>query len=183
MVDFQFHSFATSSNSLVAGKLLTVASVGIFAGTALSFSSIIIPSFRKFSSASSLAIWHESIKSAQILQTASNAVGVIGGIGLYYETENPFYLYSAITLATVVPLSLFLNYRVNKKLIEIRQDNTVDGKADSMRDNKFNDAEIEMLLRRWNLLNIGRTVLGYGALLAALYGVASDSGVRFIFSA
>jgi hypothetical protein len=64
-IDFQFQALANSDNTLVAGKVIAVASLGLFAGSALSFSAVIMPSLRKFSSASSLAIWTEAHNSSK----------------------------------------------------------------------------------------------------------------------
>ncbi|KAI1314438.1 hypothetical protein EDD11_002182 [Mortierella claussenii] len=179
-IEFQFDSFANSSNMLLVGKIATVASIGIFAGTALSYSAIIMPSLRKFSSASSVAIWSETFHASKFLQLSMIAVGVAGSAGLYYQTKNASYLYSAITLATVVPYTLVALLPVSKKLFAIRQNNTVNGKSNSMKDNKSDDSQVEELLNRWSLIYAGRTFLGYAALLTALYGVASDNGIRFI---
>ncbi|KAG0284477.1 hypothetical protein BGZ96_011148 [Linnemannia gamsii] len=51
----EFKAFGSSSNLLLATKILTISSIGIYAGTSLSFNLIIAPSLRKFASGSSLA--------------------------------------------------------------------------------------------------------------------------------
>jgi hypothetical protein len=63
MVDF--HAFATNENTLLVSKIATVASIGIYAGTSLSFNTIIMPALRKFSSSSSVAIWNETVNAAR----------------------------------------------------------------------------------------------------------------------
>ncbi|KAG0361334.1 hypothetical protein BC939DRAFT_458979 [Gamsiella multidivaricata] len=180
MVSFQFDSFANTSNALVAGKVVAIASLGIYAGTALSFSTIIMPSLRKFSSNSSVAIWHEAFKAGNYVQTSAIAVSVLGNAGLYYKTKNPSYLYSAVIMALSVPYTFIAVMPVNKKLVAIREENTIHGKSNTMKDPKSNDNVAEALLSRWSLLHAVRTAMGYGALLATVYGVISDRGVRFI---
>ncbi|KAF9360405.1 hypothetical protein BGX26_009530 [Mortierella sp. AD094] len=179
-IDFQFKNFANPSNALLLGKAVTVASIGIFAGTALSYNTIIMPSIRKFSSTSSLAIWNETLNTSKVLQTSMKTVSIIGSVGLFYKTKNPSYLYGALTMALIIPYTFFVIAPINKKLIAIRQSNTVDGKSNSLKDNKSDDSNVEYLLSRWNLLHAGRTLLSYGALFVTIYGVISDRGVRFI---
>ncbi|KAF9938830.1 hypothetical protein BGZ65_012101 [Modicella reniformis] len=178
-IDFKLQSFANSSNTLLAGKMVTVASIGIFAGTALSFNTIIMPALRKFSSSSSVAIWDETLKVATSVQVSA-IVGALGNAALYYKTKNPSYLYSAIALVLTVPYNLLAIYPINKKLFAIRQNNTINGKSNSMKDGAVDDTEANDLLNRWNLFHAGRTIFGFGALFATVYGVASDSGFRFI---
>ncbi|KAG0377911.1 MAG: hypothetical protein J3R72DRAFT_431253 [Linnemannia gamsii] len=179
-IDFQFQALANSDNTLVAGKVIAVASLGLFAGSSLSFSAVIMPSLRKFSSASSLAIWTEAQNSSKYLDLGLIASGIAGSAGLYYKTKNISYLYGAITIASVIPYTLITLYPTAKKLLSIRQNNTIGGKSDSMKDNKYNDSDVETLLSRWSLFHLGRTVLGLGALFVTLYGVVSEDGVRFI---
>ncbi|KAF9183403.1 hypothetical protein BGZ51_001540 [Haplosporangium sp. Z 767] len=179
-IDFQLQTIANSSNTLLAGKIVTVASLGIFAGTALTYSAVIMPSLRKFSTTSSVAIWHEIFQSAKSLQVATLTAGIAGSVGLYYKSKNAFYLYGAITMATVIPYTLLTLVPLNKKLFAIRQTNTINGKSNSLKDSVSNDNVSEDLLNRWSLFHLGRVALGFGALFSVLYGVVSENGVRFI---
>ena len=65
MVNYQFQAFANSNNTLLVGKMIAVTSLGLYAGTALTFNTVIMPSLRKFSSSSSLAIWHENFQAGK----------------------------------------------------------------------------------------------------------------------
>ncbi|KAF9175500.1 hypothetical protein BGX21_005513 [Mortierella sp. AD011] len=179
-IDIQFKAFANPSNALLLGKAVTVASIGIFAGTALSYNTIIMPSIRKFSTTSSLAIWNETVNTSKALQTTMKAISIIGSAGLYHKTKNAAYLYGALTMALIIPYTLLAIAPLNKALVTIRQNNTVNGKSNSLKDNKSNDSNVEGLLTRWNRLHAGRTLLSYGALFITIYGVISDRGVRFI---
>ncbi|CAO3567288.1 unnamed protein product [Mortierella alpina] len=179
-IDFHFQSLTDSSNALLVGKIATVASIGIYAGTALTFNTIIMPSLRKFSTSSSIAIWNETAVAAKNFQISSVLISVAGSTGLYYKTKNPSYLYAAVTMASLIPYNLLALVPINRKLFAIRESNTVNGRSNSMKDSVSDDSVAEALLSRWNLFQYGRTLLGFGALIAALYGVASDSSVRFI---
>jgi hypothetical protein len=55
----ELKTFASSPNVFLVTQVVTISSVGIFAGTAFSYNKAIMPSLRKFSSASSLAVWAE----------------------------------------------------------------------------------------------------------------------------
>lgn len=58
-VAHEFKAFASSSNILLVTKVLTISSIGVFAGTSLNYNLIVMPSLRKFASSSSLAVWAE----------------------------------------------------------------------------------------------------------------------------
>ena len=58
-VAHEFRAFANSSNMLLFTKIVTISSMGIFAGTALNYNTVVMPSLRKFASSSSLAVWAE----------------------------------------------------------------------------------------------------------------------------
>ena len=108
------------------------------------------------------------------------AIGVATNAGLFHKTKNPFYLYSAVALALTFPVSVFALKPVNKNLIAIREVNTVQGKANSLKDSASDDSVVDRLLNRWNLVHASRTVLGFGALLSALYAIIADDSVHFI---
>lgn len=51
--------FADHSNTLLVGKFVAVASIGIYAGNAFFYSNALMPALAKFSTASSVAVWSE----------------------------------------------------------------------------------------------------------------------------
>lgn len=55
----QFRTFANSSNMVLVTQIATISSMGVFAGTALCYNTVIMPSLRNFASTSSLAVWGE----------------------------------------------------------------------------------------------------------------------------
>jgi len=65
----QFRAFANSTNVLLIAKIVTISSMGIFAGTALNYNTITMPSLRKFASSSSLAVWAEMYQLAKRMAT------------------------------------------------------------------------------------------------------------------
>ncbi|KAF9583364.1 hypothetical protein BGW38_009662 [Lunasporangiospora selenospora] len=149
-LEFQFHSFANASNALVAGKLLTV------------------------------AIWAETLQTSKALQTSMVVASVLGGAALYYKTKNVWFLYGAVDMFLNIPYTLLALGPINKKLLDIRHHNTVNGKSNTMKDNITDDNTVEALLSKWSLLHSGRTLLSYAALFATVYGVISESAIRFI---
>lgn len=81
-IEFQFQSITNSDNTLLVGKLMTVASVGIFAGSSFSYNAIIMPALRKFSSSSSVAIWNETINAAKGMSKPSDPRSCISWLRL-----------------------------------------------------------------------------------------------------
>ncbi|KAF9119791.1 hypothetical protein BGW39_011909 [Mortierella sp. 14UC] len=153
----QFTAFASSTNILLATKVITISSIGIFAGTALNYNTIVMPSLRKFASASSLAVWAEMFLLAKPIQITTIATSAMGGIFLFYKTANPYYLYSAVLMASIVPYTYTLLYPINNKLLAIRK-------------HGGDDRPVEEMLVRWDAIHFGRTLISYGAFVLTLYG-------------
>ncbi|KAF9897831.1 hypothetical protein BX616_004912, partial [Lobosporangium transversale] len=51
----QFRAVANTSNVLLITKIVTISSMGIYAGSALNFNTVIMPSLRRFAWNSSLS--------------------------------------------------------------------------------------------------------------------------------
>ncbi|KAF9427586.1 hypothetical protein BGZ94_004615 [Podila epigama] len=166
---FHFHQIGVHSNTLLAGKFITVASIGIFSGSAFFYSHALMPALTKFSTASSVAVWSEIFHKVKGAQLATIALGTISGAGLFYQTENRFYLYSAAIMASLIPYTTLLLFPVSKKLLEIRKHNKDDGNADA-------------LLRRWTRIHTGHTLLGFAALFSATYALITDKAEGFVFT-
>ncbi|KAG0299607.1 hypothetical protein BGZ98_009905 [Dissophora globulifera] len=179
---FQFQALADSTNALLAGKLVTAVALGIYAGNALTYSAVIMPSLRKFSSSSSLAVWTETFNTAKSIQLSALAISTLGSAALYYETKNTSYLISALLMAGSIPYTFATLLPINKKLLAIRDGNRLNGQRDSLKDNKSDDSVVDDLMRRWSFFHLGRTLVGFVSLSAAIYGIISDSGVNFILS-
>ncbi|KAG0099670.1 hypothetical protein BGZ93_006479 [Podila epicladia] len=168
-MSFQAHiqRFADHSNTLLVGKFVAVASIGIYAGNAFFYSNALMPALAKFSTASSVAVWSEIFHKVKGTQITSMALGALSGAGLFYKTDNRFYLYSAAIMASLIPYTSLLLVPVSKKLLDIRKHNKDDGTAD-------------ILLRRWSKIHFGRTLLGFAALFSATYGLITDGAEQFI---
>ncbi|KAG0054728.1 hypothetical protein BGZ83_010623 [Gryganskiella cystojenkinii] len=182
MVKYEFQAFANSNNTVLIGKMIAVTSLGLYAGTALTFNAVIMPSLRKFSSSSSLAIWHENFQAGKVLQLSLTGISILANGALFRKTQNPFFLYSALAMVFTVPYSALALVSVNKKLITIREGNTIQGRANSLKDSESDDSTVDKLLSQWNVRHSARTVLGFGALLSTVYAViSSDSSVFVLF--
>ncbi|KAF9938424.1 hypothetical protein BGZ75_003793 [Mortierella antarctica] len=155
----EFRAFANSSNMLLFTKILTISSMGIFAGTALNYNTVIMPSLRNFASSSSLAVWAEMYLLAKPIQISTIVVSTIGGTSLFYKTGNTCYLGGALMMAVIVPYTRVLLYPINDSLLGIRKNGQ--GR---------NDSSVEEMLIRWDMIHFGRTLLSYGALVLTLYG-------------
>ncbi|KAF9909320.1 hypothetical protein EC991_008831 [Linnemannia zychae] len=164
----QFKAFASSTNVLLVTKVITISSIGIFAGTALNYNTIVMPSLRKFASSSSLAVWAEMYLLAKPIQITTIAVSALGGAFLFYKTSNPYYLYSAVIMASIAPYTTTLLYPINNKLLEIRK-------------HGGDDRPVEEMLIRWDAIHFGRTLLSYGAFVLTLYAALRGGPSHAVF--
>ncbi|KAF9080543.1 hypothetical protein BGX29_001952 [Mortierella sp. GBA35] len=164
-VAHEFKAFASSTNVLLVTKIVTISSIGIFAGTALNYNTIVMPSLRKFASSSSLAVWAEMFLLAKPIQISTIALSALGGTFLFYKTANPYYLYSAALMASIAPYTYTLLYPINNKLLEIRK-------------HGGNDRPVEEMLVRWDAIHFGRTLISYGAFVLTLYGALRGAPSR-----
>ncbi|KAI9241159.1 hypothetical protein MVEG_05646 [Podila verticillata NRRL 6337] len=162
MATHQLRAFANSSNLLLVTKMITIGSMGVFAGGALSYSTMIMPTLRKFASTSSLAVWCEMYLIAKPIQISMIVISSLGGAGLYYQTKNHCYLYGSLMMASLVPYTVSLLYPINHKLLDIRKS----GK---------DDPHVEEMLVRWDAIAFGRTLISYGAMFITLYGALRAS--------
>ncbi|GJJ72937.1 hypothetical protein EMPS_05295 [Entomortierella parvispora] len=162
----QFRAFTDSTNVLLIAKIATISSMGIFAGTALNYNTVTMPSLRKFASSSSLAVWAEMYQLAKPIQISTIVLSALGGAGLYYKTQNSYYLAGALMMVVIIPYTTTLLYPINNKLLDIRKTGRDDG-------------TVEEMLIRWDAIHFGRTLLGYGAMIVTLYG-ALKSHTRIV---
>ncbi|KAF9576704.1 hypothetical protein EC968_005477 [Mortierella alpina] len=144
---------------LLFTKIMTISSMGIFAGTALNYNTVVMPSLRKFASSSSLAVWAEMYLLAKPIQISTVVISAIGGTTLFYKTGNTCYLGGALMMGVIVPYTLVLLYPINDTLLGIRKHGQ--GR---------NDSSVEEMLIRWDMIHFGRTLLSYGAMVLTLYG-------------
>ncbi|KAG0358285.1 hypothetical protein BC939DRAFT_462607 [Gamsiella multidivaricata] len=163
----QFRAFASSSNLLLVTNIVTVSSMGIFAGSALNYNTIIMPSLRRFASASSLSVWAEMYLLARPIHITNIVISAIGGSTLYYHTRNPYYLAGAAMMALIAPYTTTLLYPINNKLLDVRKHGR-------------DDLEVEEMLIQWDAIHFGRTLLSYGAMVVTLYAALRGPRTRIV---
>ncbi|KAF9204466.1 hypothetical protein BGZ59_001035 [Podila verticillata] len=150
-------------NVLLVTKTVTIASMGIAAGSCLSYNAMIMPALRKFSASSAVAVWAETAHGAMSIQISAVAISVLGGSYIYYKTKNRFFLYSSMLMASIMPYTFAFFIPINKALFAMRASGKDDGTIDSK-------------MIRWNRLQYGRTLMNVTSLLLALYGGLSGDG-------
>ncbi|KAG0207129.1 hypothetical protein BGX28_001560 [Mortierella sp. GBA30] len=144
-------------NLLLFTKTVTIASMGIAAGSALSYNAMIMPSLAKFAAKSSLAVWCETTHAAMSIQVSAIAVSVIGGSIIYFKTKNRYFLYGSMIMASILPYTVAMFLPINSRLFEMNKTGIDDG-------------TIESKLLQWNRNQYGRTLLNVAALVVTLYG-------------
>ncbi|KAF9356806.1 hypothetical protein BGX26_004720 [Mortierella sp. AD094] len=160
-------AFTDTNNLLLVTKILTVSSMGIFAGSAVNYNTIIMPSLRQFASSSSLAVWAAMYMRAKPFQILHITVSVIGASVLYFKTKDPYHLAGALLMAGIVPYNKIFVYPINKKLLDIRK-------------NSRDDPKVEEILAQWDSLHFGRTLISYAALVLTLYAELRGHQLRVI---
>ncbi|KAG0213567.1 hypothetical protein B0O80DRAFT_421024 [Mortierella sp. GBAus27b] len=157
-------AFANTSNAILVTQIATISSIGIFAGTALNYNTIIMPSLRNFSASSSLSVWAEMFKRAYPTQISMIIFSAVSGSGLFYKTRNPYYLAGAAMMILNLPYTFTLMMPINNELLNIRKQGSG---GDTSR--------VEPLLNSWETRHFGRTVLGFGALAVTLFAALRGS--------
>ncbi|KAF9129844.1 hypothetical protein BGW39_003784 [Mortierella sp. 14UC] len=151
-----------SPSSLASAKILTVASIGIFAGQALAYNAIIMPALRTVSPEAALPIWAKSYTTGKNIQVSLILTSVLAGLPVYYKTQNVFFLIGPLVMASIIPFTLAFIMPVNHRLLDI-----LEGKRYGKKGGEGNLSELYI---KWDLLHFGRTVLSMGALGLTLYG-------------
>ncbi|KAF9336258.1 hypothetical protein BG006_009214 [Podila minutissima] len=70
-------------NVLSFFKTATIASMGIAAGSALSYNAMIMPALRKFSASRAVSVWVETAHGAMSIQVSAVAISVLSGSYIY----------------------------------------------------------------------------------------------------
>lgn len=75
-------------NVLLVAKTVTIASMGIAAGSCLSYNAMIMPALRKFSASSAVSVWAETAQGAMCRRCQSARMPIekkkIASIHIYY---------------------------------------------------------------------------------------------------
>ncbi|KAF9430655.1 hypothetical protein BGZ94_005276 [Podila epigama] len=154
-----------TSTALAIGKVINVASIGIFAGQALFLNAITMPVLRRVPSQTALPIWADTYHLAKNIQLSLVGLSFASALAIYYKTENPHHLIPSLLLTTVVPYTFAFIMPVNKTLLGI-----LDGSGKTTQ-------TVEELFNKWDLLHFGRTVLSSAAFVLALYGSYSGKTI------
>ncbi|KAF8953107.1 hypothetical protein BGZ46_003280 [Entomortierella lignicola] len=142
---------ADPSTLLLVTKIITISSMGIFAGSAINYNTIIMPSLRQFASGSSLAVWSAMYMRAKPFQMVTISLSAIGATVLYLKTRDSYYLAGALLMAGIIPYNKALVYPINKKLLDIRK-------------HSKEDPNVENMMSQWDSLQFGRSLISYAAL-------------------
>ncbi|KAG0313941.1 hypothetical protein BGZ99_008472 [Dissophora globulifera] len=152
-----FRALASTANFLLATNVVTVAAMGIFAGSALHSNTVVMPALRNFASSSSLAVWAEIYLRGRPLQVVTVAISSLGASALFYKTRNPYYLAGAALIAAIAPYTSLLLYPINHQLLDFRKHGR-------------DDPAVEEMLVHWSTIQSGRTLLSCSAMVVTLYG-------------
>jgi hypothetical protein len=150
----------SNNPTLVSSKLLTVASIGLFAGQALAYNVIIMPALRTVSPQAALPIWAKSYTKGKNSQVSLILISVLAGLPVYYKTQNAFFLSGPLIMASIIPFTFAFIMPVNRRLLGILEDHKKGG-----------ESSLSELYNKWDLLHFGRTVLGLSAFGLTLYGI------------
>ncbi|ORZ09332.1 hypothetical protein BCR41DRAFT_388303 [Lobosporangium transversale] len=159
----QFRAVANTSNVLLITKIVTISSMGIYAGSALNFNTVIMPSLRRFAWNSSLSVWGEMFILSKPIQFTSIMTSVIGGSILFYQTRNPYYLAGAAMMGSILFYTNVLLHPIHAHLLDIRK-------------HSREEPSVEEMLIQWDAIHFGRTLLSYGAMVVTLYAALSGPG-------
>ncbi|KAG9061112.1 hypothetical protein KI688_007741 [Linnemannia hyalina] len=169
-------SLLASSTSLVALKTLTVGSIGLFAGQALSYNAVIMPALRTIPPLTALPVWAKSYNAGKNIQVGLIFTSLLAGLPVYYKTGNAFFLMGPLVMGAIIPFTMAFIMPVNRTLLGIL-DGT-EGKATTGKNGKNGhqsshgkgEGDLNELYVKWDLLHFGRTVMSLAALGLTLYG-------------
>ncbi|KAF9353376.1 hypothetical protein BGX26_008864 [Mortierella sp. AD094] len=163
----QLISIFTQTTALSIAQGLTITSIGLFAGVALSYNAIIMPSLRKTSNENALPVWAHAYHTGMNLQRNLILSSFVSGAGVYFYTGNSYYLTSSLIMTSIVPYTLKCIMPVNNTLLGILNSNKGVGQ----------DGQLEGLFNEWNRLHSRRTLMSLIALGLTLYGTFASSAL------
>jgi hypothetical protein len=137
--------------------LLAVACCGLFAGAALYINAVEHPARMSGGVKAALGEWVPSYKRAAVMQASLAIVGGVAGVLTWAIVGGRGYLVGALLLLAVVPFTLVVVARTNKRLLDLHASGEV--------------AHAHELLQRWNALHAVRTALSVAAFACMLWGL------------
>jgi hypothetical protein len=139
---------------LGAFEIVTTLSAGLFAGAAIYVNWAEHPARMRLDTRNAALQWAPSYSRATTLQAPLAVIGLIAGIGAWFQGGGTGWLVAGLTLGTVVPFTLIVIMPTNKRLLDPARD------LDSL--------ETRELLVRWERLHTVRSVLGFAAFVLAV---------------
>ncbi|KAF9549949.1 hypothetical protein EC957_002009 [Mortierella hygrophila] len=166
-------SLLSSSTSQIALKTLTVGSIGLFAGQALSYNAIIMPALRTIPPLTALPVWAKSYNTGKSIQVGLIFTSLLAGLPVYYKAGNAFFLMGPLVMGAIIPFTMAFIMPVNRTLLGIldgTEAKTTTGKNGPQISHGKGEGDLNELYVKWDLLHFGRTVMSLAAFGLTLYG-------------
>ncbi|KAH7029978.1 hypothetical protein BKA57DRAFT_228312 [Linnemannia elongata] len=172
-------SLLTSPSSQTVLKTLTVGSIGLFAGQALSYNAIIMPALRTIPPLTALPVWAKSYNVGKNMQVSLIITSLLAGLPVYYKTGNAFFLIGPLVMGAIIPFTLAFIMPVNHTLLGIldgtegkavKTSSKQHGKNGHQSHHGKGEGDLKELYVKWDLLHFGRTVMSLVAFGLTLYG-------------
>lgn len=139
--------------------LLALISATLFTGAALYISLVEHPARLRLDDAALLAHWQPSYKAALPIQAGLAVIGGVLGVVVWFQTEQPAWLFGSLVLLANWPFTMFAIMPTNKRLLAMQPT-----KAGS---------ESRRMLIRWGSLHNVRSGLGTLAVILFTYALVS----------
>jgi anthrone oxygenase-like protein len=131
--------------------LVTLLSLGLFAGAALYVTLVEHPARLRCGPALAIAEFGPSYRRGAVMQASLAALGCLAGVGDWARGHGVLPLAAGLLMAAVIAFTLVVILPTNKRLLDPALDS--------------GSAEAATVLARWGRLHAVRTVLGGAALL------------------
>lgn len=135
-------------------ELLATLAAGLFSGASIYVNLVEHPARMQCGTALALAQWRPSYKRATVTQASLAAVGFLSATGAWILGAGTFWLIGGILLGLVIPFTLIVISRTNRKLLS---PDLVKESPDTRR-----------LLDRWARLHAVRSILSFSSFLVFL---------------
>ncbi|KAG0048974.1 hypothetical protein BGZ83_006159 [Gryganskiella cystojenkinii] len=144
-------------------KGATIVVMGLGTGSSLSVNVAVMPALAKIPTSIAARLWTEMVLPATIIQVSAFVFGFLGGMALYYETKNKYYLYGGLIMASIFPYTLAMFVPINQELFMFVKSGLEDV-----------DGSIAEKMWIWNRNQIGRTALNTAGFLTTLFGALTE---------
>jgi len=135
--------------------LLTILAATLFAGAAVYINLVEHPARLSCGTAIAARQWAPSYHRATLMQAPLAIAATIGGIVRWLQTSDMLYLWGALTIFIVVPVTLLVIFPTNKRLLEPGRN--------------LASVETRALLERWGRLHAIRSLLSLAASILLIW--------------